>query len=715
MKGKWEKFKHRTLTKVFLGYAVVAWVLIQVIEAVLPTFETPLWVAQTITFLLILGFPIAILVGWASEKLPAASGVSGNPSEVPQLAHATPRRTLVWVGTGSCLVVGLFGFYMMPFIFNESAFEQTRNRSGFGRELALISNSLKYKLMLENKGTRGNGTQSEISVSPNGRYIVYTEFASPALNIYLHDFTSFDEASLLITITQNIDSGYPQFSSDGQWIYYFDSSQIFRIRREGGTPQLVIDEGVSIAGLTTIGSDVIYRNVNGSLESYNLGSEIISPLMNASGEPLALDYSWPQFIAGTSKMLATRGGRGAYTDLSVDLIDLESGEIKVIAPNGLFGRFVSSGHVIFGRDEALWAQPVDPDTFELSGDAVPVIFDVEAVPAFGRANYDISNDGRLVYTSKSDFGPNFALNQIALVNRLGDEQILEVTSGRHFWPRINPNNTLLSLTTFTEDGNPDIWVYDLVNGTLGRRSFTGNSGRAIWSLDGFELIYQCNDMDICITAADGTSSAQNILAGFQAPVPTYLSRDGTLILEHGNPSEIFITNLNESSETSLTNLNLSPSGTESSDGVLSPDESWIAYSSDETGREEIYVRPYPEVTSGKWQVSRNGGRYPRWNQDTSEIFWWDRVNLTLLNSQYEVSQGNSDRNSISFSNPETLYETPYRFSGSTSNWDYSPKDDNAVFIKRTNSAANPIQSQIEIHIVDDFFGELQGLAPSNFE
>ena len=89
MKGKWEKFKHRTLTKVFLGYAVVAWVLIQVIEAVLPTFETPLWVAQTITFLLILGFPIAILVGWASEKLPAASGVSDNPSEAVSYTHLT--------------------------------------------------------------------------------------------------------------------------------------------------------------------------------------------------------------------------------------------------------------------------------------------------------------------------------------------------------------------------------------------------------------------------------------------------------------------------------------------------------------------------------------------------------------------------------------------------------------------------------------------------
>ena len=125
MKSQWEKFKHRTLTKVFVGYAVVAWVLIQVIETVLPTFETPVWVAQTIIFLLILGFPIAILVGWASEKLPAASDVSGAPSEVSQLAHATPKRTLVWVGVGSCIVVGLFGFYMMPFIFDGSGFERS--------------------------------------------------------------------------------------------------------------------------------------------------------------------------------------------------------------------------------------------------------------------------------------------------------------------------------------------------------------------------------------------------------------------------------------------------------------------------------------------------------------------------------------------------------------------------------------------------------------
>ena len=715
MKSQWEKFKHRTLTKVFLGYAVVAWVLIQVIEAVLPTFETPLWVAQTITFLLILGFPIAIIVGWASEKLPAVSEVAGSASEVPQLAHSTPRKTLVWIGIGSCVAVGFFGFYMMPFIFNEAAFERQYSGANFGPDRAVVPNSLKYKLLLENRGTRGNGTQSEVSVSPNGRYIVYTEFAAPNLGIYLHDLTSFEDASLLVTIQQNFESGYPQFSHDGQWIYYFSSGQIFRIRREGGTPQLVVAEGASVDGLATRGAEIIYRTINGSLETYNLNTETVSPFTNSDGEPLILDYSWPQFITGTSKIVATRGGRNSYSDISVDIIDVGTGETKTIAPNGFHGRYVSSGHVVFGRDDAIWAQPIDRDTFELSGDAVPVIFDAETFPTtIARAGFEISTDGRLVYTSASPFGTNVLEQDLVLVSREGIEQRLETESARHRFPMISPNNQFVSVTTFGLQGNSDIWVFDFTNKTLGRRTFNGSSERSIWSYDGSELIYQCNDRDICITAADGTSSSQTILAGFGNPVPTHHSEDGTLILEQGNPTQVFTFNLNEISETSLINLNLSPEGTESGDAMLSPDGLWLAYSSDETGRNQIYVRPYPNMNSGKWQVSRNGGRYPRWNQVTNEIFWWDQESSSIVKTLFQVSQTNSSPSVMTFSNPETLFTTPYRFNPGTSPWDYSFKEDNAIFIKDSGEV-NAIQSQIKIHIVDDFFAELQGLAPSNFE
>ena len=84
MPSQWERFKRSNIAKIVIGYSLVVWVLIQLIEAVLPTFETPLWVAQTLTFLLILGFPIALLVGWAHEKLPAQSTDTKGVESMPQ-------------------------------------------------------------------------------------------------------------------------------------------------------------------------------------------------------------------------------------------------------------------------------------------------------------------------------------------------------------------------------------------------------------------------------------------------------------------------------------------------------------------------------------------------------------------------------------------------------------------------------------------------------
>ena len=94
MPSQWERFKQSNIAKIVIGYSLVVWVLIQLIEAVLPTFETPLWVAQTLTFLLILGFPIALLVGWAYEKLPARSADADGVESVPQPAHSTPKKNI---------------------------------------------------------------------------------------------------------------------------------------------------------------------------------------------------------------------------------------------------------------------------------------------------------------------------------------------------------------------------------------------------------------------------------------------------------------------------------------------------------------------------------------------------------------------------------------------------------------------------------------------
>ena len=126
MPSQWERFKQSNIAKIVIGYSLIVWVLVQLIEVVLPTFKTPLCVAQTLAFLLILGFPLALLVGWAYEKLPAQSTDTDDDQSVPQPAYSTAREILVSVGIGSCAVIRLFGFYMMLFIFDATSLNTYR-------------------------------------------------------------------------------------------------------------------------------------------------------------------------------------------------------------------------------------------------------------------------------------------------------------------------------------------------------------------------------------------------------------------------------------------------------------------------------------------------------------------------------------------------------------------------------------------------------------
>ena len=220
MPSQWERFKQSNIAKIVIGYSLVVWVLIQLIEAVLPTFETPLWVAQTLTFLLILGFPIALLVGWAYEKLPTQStGTDGEPS-VPQPAHSTPTKTLVIVGIGSCAVIGLFGFYMMPFIFDESGFETSSSLSDVGVELpiGLVQKPLRTTLNLGETFPRSVGLRGDVAISPDGNTFVYCEYGIPSQRIMVRELDSFSEPRELVSLVFVPGSGYHSFSSDGNWI-----------------------------------------------------------------------------------------------------------------------------------------------------------------------------------------------------------------------------------------------------------------------------------------------------------------------------------------------------------------------------------------------------------------------------------------------------------------------------------------------------------------
>ena len=193
MPSQWERFKQSNIAKIVIGYSLVVWVLIQLIEAVLPTFETPLWVAQTLTFLLILGFPIAILVGWAYEKLPAQSTDAEGEEALPRLAHSTSKRSLALMGIGSCAVIGLFGFYMMPFIFDGSGFERSPEVQMTSLGQSASRRVLRAQIDLGISREKNLGLNSEITLSRDGTELIY-RVARPdqsGSQYYVRDLHSF--------------------------------------------------------------------------------------------------------------------------------------------------------------------------------------------------------------------------------------------------------------------------------------------------------------------------------------------------------------------------------------------------------------------------------------------------------------------------------------------------------------------------------------------
>ena len=555
MKSQWEKFKHRTLTKIFLGYAVVAWVLIQVIEAVLPTFETPLWVAQTITFLLILGFPIAIIVGWASEKLPNMPTDSEDAS-VAKPVHMTSRRRLVWIGVASCTIVGLFGFYMMPFIFDQQAFDLSQSSSVQVRPS--LERSIRNRIILGDTGSRVWGSRSDIDISPDGNYLVFSEFSPPNIILKLKDMTSFDQPKELTQFNMNQNNGYPTFSEDGQWIYYHLADSLRRIRIEGGTPQVAIDSGVAPSGVAVRNETIVYSDSNSrALLAFDLNTGLSQAIFENQEEGVSFQYTWPQFIPGIEKLVATRGARGSFDNSSIDVINLETAEIQTVAPIGYHGRYANSGHIVFARGDSLWATPIDFETLMPVGNTIPVIFDLELYESYGNAGFAISQTGRLIYVSGALDGENGRTLIPALVDRNGDEEHLQIEPGLYGSPQVSPDGKMLSFSIRNES-DLDVWVYDFSSGTIGRRTFDGDSSRAIWSSNGQRLIYRCGASDVCSTAANGTDSASILYEGLESNFPNFQTSDGLLAISFGSVPNVHLSSSSVSGqpENILENLEL---------------------------------------------------------------------------------------------------------------------------------------------------------------
>jgi Tol biopolymer transport system component len=320
----------------------------------------------------------------------------------------------------------------------------------------------------------------------------------------------------------------------------------------------------------------------------------------------------------------------------------------------------------------------------------------------------VSDTGALVYVS----GPQAANRTLVWVDRAGDEEPIPVPPRRAYtYAQLSPDNTHIALDVRQEER--DVWIWDLARQTLQRLTFDPGPNRGpVWMPDGRRVLFSQMDdgfEEIFSQAADGAGMAEAVTKGIKRNIqPTAVLPDGTGVLftQGGGTRDIGLATLGGPVAAGKWLLASPASET---NATVSPDGRWIAYQSDESGREEIYVRPFPAVTTGRWQISTTGGTRPLWSRDGRELFYLAQGSTpgTIAAMAVAVSSGAS----LSVGPPAKLFEGAY-LTPQHGRQVYDVSKDGKRFLMIKAAAADAAAPPPQIIVVQNWVEELRQLVPT---
>ena len=740
MNSFWDRIKHKNVVKVATAYGIVCWILLQIQDAVLPTIGAPLWVAQIILFIILIGFPIACLIAWASESSDTESIGYDNTDTQVKLKKDIPlsKSSLIFISLVSLSVIGLFAFYVSPYIFDYTPKKFTKNQN-ISTTINRIR-SPRYDLNIDSSLPNEWGLNSEIAISPNGQYVAFTKNSDGSSEIYLRDlYASVSSTTKLVTYTWGTDvHGIIFFSKDSQWVTYFDSGILKKVKITGGPPQIVMDNALGrTSGYDLYDDTLIYTGTNDHLYEYDVvkkTSKIVSGFDNMERRI----YRWPQLLPDKKNILVSSASLvSASDDSNLILYNRDTGEYEIVIPNAYNARYVpQTGHILFTRTSSLYAAPFDLENLTLTGIEIEVIKNIETNGILGSSAYSVSNDGRLIYLIGSDVAVSEASLNINIINRNG-ELIDEIpVSGRVGQLSLSSDNKKLAYTAY-EGSQNDIWVWDFEKRISGRRTFDGISGKPIWYKNDDYLIHtnrseSMNISGISAIRSNGTGEPVTLLNmrvlvnGIQSVSDDYnklFFYTGLNNKELFKQSSIYSLDINLDNDNSKSPILTEYDVTPNIDDVwwsrfsLSPDSKWLMYVSNESGSNQIYIRPYPDINQGKWQISAPNASSPIWSENSDEIFF--RSGSKFFSADYNIVPG-QDSSYININVPELMFEASITENHVTfPAWEYNSSLDTFIIITDQNDQKNTpdiysddgYKSEISLTVIENWFEELILLTP----
>ena len=426
-------------------------------------------------------------------------------------------------------------------------------------------------------------------------------------------------------------ASFPFWSPDNKFIGFFVTGKLKKISVSGGPP-IVICDAPNGRGGTWNQDGVILFSPSFDLVSIHRVSAsggVPTPVTHLDSTRNESNHRWPHFLPDGKHFIYTTQGsvRSPEYAGAMYVASLDSSVNKLLMKVSSNMAYYN-GYLLYVRQRSVVAQPFDLSKLELSGDASPIAEKIEYSGDKSRGIFSISANGVLTYQAS---GNNTRLLSIVDGNGKKLSDVGErpmATSGR-----LSRDGTKVAFdSNDLESAVADIWIYDLTRKINTRFTFDqSGEWQPVWSPDGQRIVYASDKSgsgDLFLKSANGTEAEQVVLKDIPPKQVDDWSPDGRLILYQsfvaGTYWDLWIIPADGDRKPSV----FLQTKFEEVNARFSPDGRWVAYQSDESGAQEIYVRPFP-AGEGKWQISSNGGESPLWSRDGKELFYMDgEGNLT---------------------------------------------------------------------------------------
>jgi Tol biopolymer transport system component len=477
----------------------------------------------------------------------------------------------------------------------------------------------------------GGAPGTSLALSPDGRLLAFVAAASASGLTRLHIRRMDQLEATALSGTENARD--PFFSPNGEWLAFFADGKLKKVSVTGGAAVVICDAPAGRGGWWgDDGTIALVPDSTPDMRIFRVSADGGTPVPVTTREKGDFLHRWPQSLEGGRKILFTVAtNAGSFDSANIVVEAPQEATRKVVHRGGYFARYLPSGHLMYVSGGTVFVVAFDLERLEVTGQPVPVIQGVEATTGTGAVQLAVSANGTLVYLPG---GERTIESPIMWMDSSGRTTPLREMDSDWSNPSFSPDGNHLAMDVVTSTGRPDVWTHDVARGTSSKLTFhPGVDVKPVWTPDGKRLVFASGQgggsNNLFWQIADGSRPAERLAESTGTQLPGSWHPNGKLLaFAQQNPntqSDILMLPVNGDEVSGWkigkpTAFLNGPSIEE--DPMFSPDGRWLAYTSNESGQQQVYVRSFPGP-GGLQQISNDGGAFPSWSESRSELFFRD--------------------------------------------------------------------------------------------